>query len=280
MNKRAIAAILSVVLFIGIIIGGMALFETFRPSPKTSNFYTDGLYIKYKIHWGYPAGGDGGHGWVTLTVKNGLIHLNATIPSFYPGYPARKPLYRELILNHTGDRVYYKGEKVILPFFYTGGKIISQYKENYTRVTQRENGVSTIQGGIIQFQRVYYLYTMDHITYKNGTLWNENDPGTYEYGYNTNLLFFMDCAVADDPIISMMMNITYPDTTGGSVFYTTVPFGLSLHNTNIDLGPIDYFAVVLLFIVIGLPIIILVGIPLAIILIYRWAKKRKEVKNE
>ena len=280
MNKKTITAILSVVLFFGVIIGGMALFETYRPAPKTSNFYTDGLYLEYLIHWRSPTGGDGGHGWVTLTVKNGLIHLNASIPNYYPGYPARKPLYRELILNHTGDTVYYKGEKVILPFFYTGGKIISQYKDNYTRVTQIESTLNTIQGGIIQFQRVYSLYTMDHITYKNGTLWNENDSGTYEYGYNTNLLFFMNCIIADDPIISMMMNLTYPSNIGGSIFYTTIQFGLSLHKTNMDLGPIDYFSIVLLFLVIGLPVIILVGIPVAIIWIYRWAKNRKGVKNE
>ncbi len=280
MKRKTIAALLSVILFFGVLIGGMLLFEMLRPTPKTSNFYTDGLYIKYKMHWGNPNGGDGGYGWITLRVKHNLIYLNATIPNFYPGHTEEKTLYRELVLNHTGDNVYYHGKKVILPFFYTGGKIVSQYKENYTKITQKVVQLNSLQGGIIEFQKVYFLYTMDHIMFDNGTPWNENDPGTYEYGYNTNLLFFMDCALADDPIISRMMNITYPVNFGGSVFYETVPFGLSLHETNINLGPIDYFSLVLTFIVLGLPVLILVAIPAAIIMIYRWAKNRKEVNNE
>jgi len=279
MKKKTLAVILSIILFFGIIIGGMYLFEMLRPAPKTSNFYTDGLYIKYKIHWENPVSGSTGHGWITLTVKNGLIYLNATLPHFYSSYLTDKPLYRKIVLTHTGDTVYYHGEKVVLPFFYAGGKVVSQYGGNYTNTTQKVVQLNSLQGGIIEFQKVYFLYTVDRYLFPNGSVWNEGDPGTYEYGYNTNLLFFMDCAVANDPIINIMLNLTHPSSDGNVTYYIPVSFGLSLHETNLDLGPVDYFSLILTFIVLGLPVLILIAIPVAIIYLYRWAKSRKEVKN-
>ena len=273
--KRWLVITITIVLFVAILFSGMAVFETVRPQAPTKGFYKDGLYLEYLLEWSGDTmnGPIEGDGTVVLKVVNNKIHLNATLMNFYP---SGGTLYREVILNLSGDNVTYNGEKVILPFFYGGGNIVSYYRGNFVNITSRADNLATLQGGIINFQAVYYLYTEQHLGNFNESVSNNSAPATYEYGKNTNLLFFINSPIGWDPVIDILLNLTYPEKMpDGSSFYTPINFGLSLHKTNIDLGPVNYFAVILTFIVIALPVILLVCIPLIIIGIYRVVKERR-----
>jgi len=273
--KKWIVITITIILFFAVLFAGMAITESLRPSPPKSGFYKNGLHLGYYIEWEADTmkGPVEGKGFLTLKVIEDKIKINVTIPHFYP---SGKDLYRNVILTHKGDNIIYKGERVILPFFYAGGKTVSYYRESYVNVSSKEVGLTNMQGGIINFQPVYYLYTTECIRYPNGTVWSEGAPATYEYGRNTNLLFFINSPIGWDPVIDFLLNLTYPEEMpNGTVFNHYIHFGLSLHTTNIDLGPVDYFAVILTFIMMALPILILIGIPLIIIGIYRVVKNRR-----
>ena len=274
--KRWMVITVTIVLFLGILFGGSAIFESLKPAPPKSGFYKNGLYLDYKLEWGVDTlkGPIRGLGVLVLKVIKNKININVTLPHFYP---SNSSLYRDVNLNVSGDNITYKGEKVILPFFYSGGKAVSYYKGSYVNATGKADiFLATLQGGIIRFQPVYYLYPEICILYPNGTVWNKGAPSTYEYGKNTNLLFFINSPIGWDPVIDFLLNLTYPEKLpNGTIFNDPINFGLSLHRTNLDLGPVDYFAVLITYIVVALPVILVIGIPLIIIGIYRVVKNRR-----
>ena len=273
--RKWIVITIMIVLFFGIMVGGMGIFESLRPAPPKSGFYKNGLYLNYNLKWEVDTlkGPIRGMGVLMLKVIKNNIDINVTLPRFYPSGAS---LYREVTLNVIGDNITYKGEKVILPFFYSGGKTISYYSGSYINATSKEASLVTLQGGIMRFQSVYYLSTEGYILHPNGTLWIKGaTPSTYEYGKNTNLLFFISSSIGCNPVINFLLNLTYPEKLpNGSIFNDPINFNLLLHRTNMNLGPVDYFAVPLLFIVIALPTILVVSIPLIIIGIYLVSKKR------
>ncbi len=274
--KKWFTITIALILFVGILFSGMAIFEYTKPSPPTKGFYKNNLNLEYIIEWQVMSktGRISGRGIITLKVINNNIILNATLPDFYPD---GRTLYHKAILNLSGDNITYKGEKVILPFFHSKGKIVSYYKGNFVNVTSRSEEIATLQGGIIRFQPVYYLYSEQSIILtSNGNISHQKAPATYEYGKNTNLLFFINSPIGWDPVIDILLNLTYPEKApNGYVLYVPINFGLSLHKTNINLGPINYFGVILTFIVLALPAIIVIGIPLTIIGIYKAMKNRR-----
>ncbi len=273
--RKWVVVTITLVLFFGILFGGMGIFESLRPVPPKSGFYKNGLYLDYNLEWevDISKGPIRGMGVLVLKVIKNNININVTLPNFYPSGAS---LYRDVALNVSGDNITYKGEKVILPFFYTGGKTVSYYKGSFVNVTDKSENLATLQGGVIRFQPVYYLSTESHILYPNGTVWNKGVPSTYEYGKNTNLLFFINSPIGWDPVIDFLLNLTYPEKLpNGTIFNTPINFGLSLHRTNLDLGPVDYFAVLFTFIVLALPVILMIGIPLVIVGIYKTLKNRR-----
>ncbi len=277
--RRWVVITVTIILLFAILFGGTALLENLKPKAPQSGFYKNGLYLEYILQWAHysPRGHVEGRGILILHVMNNKIYINVTLPSFYP---SGNVLHREVTLNISKDNVTYKGEKVILPFFYDGGQIVSYYHGNSVNVTSQTDTLVTLQGGIINFQAVYYLHTEEYIIYPNGTLWNKGGSATYEYGKNTNLLFFINSPIGWDPIIDFLLNITYPEEmTDGSIFYVPVNFGLSLHKTNLDLGPINYFGVVLTFVVLAMPVFLFIGIPLVVIGVYRIMKRRGGMKK-
>jgi len=278
--KKWVVILISIVLFFAILFGGSAIFENFKPKPKTSGFYYNGLFLYYHLHWetGTYNGIVNGSGVLILKVIENTININVTIPDFYPSHAT---LYRDVNLTLNGDNITYQGEPVILPFFYGGGKIVSYYDGNYINVTGKlESPADVNLNGILKYQAVYYMDTYSYFHFPNGTVWFKgNNPADYVYGRNTNVLFVL-WTIGWDPVIDFLLNLTYPaKMPDGSVFYTPVDFSIYLEKTNLNLGPINYFAVIIMYIgyviFIASPIIIFIGIPLIIIGIYRAIKKRR-----
>jgi len=278
-RNRWVVTFVALVIFLSIIFAGMGIFESTKPKPKTSGFYENGLYIEYTLQWRVvtPSGKHGGFGILTLNVIKNIINLNITIPNLYSNGSS---LYRKVTFSVKNDDVYYLGKEVMLPFFHSNNTVISYYNGSYVNATGKITSLVNFQGGIIQFQPVYYLYNKDYVLYPNGTLREKGLSATYEYGSNTNLLFFYYCGVAYDPVIYYILNLTYPvKMENGTVWYMPMDIGLSLHKTSIDLGSVDYFAVVLALLWLGLPVILLILIPMVIIIIYKSAKNKKRVQK-
>ncbi len=274
--KKWIAVLLAIVIFFSVLFIGMGIFETTKPKPKNTEFYKNGTYVVYKLQWRVitPEGKRSGFGTLILTVNNNILTINVTVPNLYSD---GNSLYRDIKILVKNESTYYRGEKIILPFFYMGGKKISYYNKSYVNVTGRISSLVNFQGGIIEFQPIYYLYNEDFIRNPNGTLKEKGLSGTYEYGTNTNLLFFYYCGIAYDPIMYVLLNLTYPEKLpNGEIWNMPLDIGLSLHKTNIDLGPVDYFAVIIGLIWIGLPLILLILIPAIIIGAYKTLKNKKE----
>ncbi len=279
--KKWVKIVISFVLVFAILFAGTGTFETFKPKPQNSGFYYNGLYLYYNLNWntGTDNGIVNGSGFLILKVIGNIININVTIPDFYPSHAI---LYRNVNLNVNGQNISYYGKAVILPFFYTGGKIVSYYNGDFINITGKSstNLADISLNGIIQNQPDYTLDTEQYshnsyYHYSNGSYY----PAGYVYGTNTNVLFVLSSILGYEPVINFLLNLTYPQMQNGSVFYDPVAFTIYLHKTNLNLGPVDYFAVIFTYIIyvifIAAPIIIFIGIPLIIIGIYRGIKKRK-----
>ncbi len=259
-GKGLIAAIIAVILFFTIVYGGEYLLLKTLPHPKTSGFYEDGEYAEYRIKWDEYGVMRLGKLWFRV-VENTLI-VNLTL--FYEG--SYTVLTNEVRFNISGDDVYYYGEKVVLPFFYGNGNVVSYYNGSYTNASHTEDYTMYPFNthGIVQYRWQLEVDTYNYIKGESGAVLEQGDHSDYHYGMVSRLLFFAGC-FGFDPIINGLL-----------AHNKNFIFLLGLEKTNIHLGPVDYFSMIQIYIWMLWPILLALAIPAFVILIYRYIKERKE----
>ena len=256
-GKGIIITVLVVALIFGIIFGGEYIFVKSLPPPKTSGFYEDGAYAEYGVKW--DDYGIDRPGKLYFRVMGNTLLVNLTL--YYD--PPVTVLVNEVIFNISGDDIYYHGEKVFLPFFYGGGKVISYYNGSYINVSRTDNYsmYPFNTHGLIQYRYQIEVDTYSHIKTPDGKI-TEGEYNSYHYGMVSRLLFFTICP-SFDPVINGLL-------AKNKHFM----FLLGLHKTNIPLGPVDYFAIAQIYLFMLGPILLVLVVPAFVIVLYRYLKER------
>ncbi len=269
MNGKGLAALSVIILFFAIIFGGAYLFNAMLPSPKTSEFYSDGVYSKYKMQCEGGFGEGIKKGYLVFNVDVHKLFINITVYS-----DSKILLYREITLNVSddGNTVYYKGRRIILPFFHGQGDIISYYNKSYVNATDREGPILSpfSKIGITKYREVFIYETYNYILGNNGSVVNRGVLGRYEYGAFSSLLFYM-ISFGYDPFFYHIANLTY------NGIHCIV--SLLLIDTNIQLAPPNYLGVIAMYTILMSPVLLILAIPAIAIYIYKYMKRRKE-RNE
>lgn len=214
-------------------------------------------------------------GNIEFVVNKDNISLRVNAPGFYS---ANKSLVKELSLQRDGTYFKYHNKKIILPFFCSGRSVISYYNGNYANLSGSQKVTNTLQGGLIRYQSVTYLYSNDSILlYGPGTPYRENNiPISYEYGSGSKLLFFLNGAIGPDPVVSYLLGFnTTTKSPNGTICVGPVQASLSLHSTNINLGRVNFALLILTLMVVALPFEIPVVIVFLGVYIYgKWKNKK------
>ncbi|MGC8496390.1 MAG: hypothetical protein ACP5NL_00085 [Thermoplasmata archaeon] len=179
-----------------------------------------------------------------------------------------KPSYyfhdvKTLIFIEKNGYFYYNGSRVILPFFYEGNTVISEFRGNYNNGSNDGGSIIT-DPGIYQFHPGIFLSTSFE---------------EYEYSADSKQLFIMSSFVDSDPLFMEVFGIAYKADNNTY----PVPLHIILNKTNYIVFPPDWLYIIttfsVVFIIMGAPIIVPVLIIL-ILIAYRKHKRRKYERNE
>jgi len=267
MKGKGIITLSVIIIFLAIIFGGPYLFNAMLPHPKSSGFYTDGIYAKYEMQC---MDSTIKKGYLIFNVDNHKLDLNITVYSHNAPF-----LYRNIIFNvsNDGNATYYHGKKVILPFFHGKGDIISYYNGSYVNVSNKDGpSISPFNRiGITKYRENYQYFTYNYILGKNGSVVEQGVHGDYEYGVVSSLLFYV-VSFGHDPLFYHIANLS-----SNGVHYLV---SLLLIDTNIQLAPPNYLALAAIYTIMMAPILLIIAVPAAAIYIYKYMKERKEREEE
>ncbi len=167
---------------------------------------------------------------------------------------------RTVQIENIQGKFYYNGSRIFLPFFYTGGDVISGYSNSYTNATPPDISQSMITPpGIYQYHPGIYVMT---------------DSDDYIFAERNKILFGLEGL---DPVIN---NVVGVEIHGNNTTYP-VPITMVLHSTNYIIFPVDWPYVILVYSVVVFAIGWIIIVPVIILLVissYRNRKKKKERK--
>lgn len=217
--------------------------------------WADGSYAEYSLSMTNSGGTYPGS--LSFNVINGTITIDLNID------PLGTPIHKSLQAIIEDDKTYIDGKEAVLPFFYTGGKVVS-YSSYSEVVSAFTNYSGNIAGGITNGQPVISVtvdqpYERFNKTYETSIY--------YDFGTNSGLLFS-----ADMPDYSILFDeILGIQGIDGS--YSA--FHISLIDTNIDLGPKNIVGMIVSYTISFAPIIIVIVLLALFVLLYNRSRRNQ-----
>lgn len=200
-------------------------------------------------------------GSLSFRVMQDSISVHLSIDELYG-----ERIDRTILFDLIDESIYYEGEKVILPFFYTGDSTLSTYQDDIETVTDVSTSIGNVRGGITNGQPETYLTV--NVSYMSGDE-QRYSRSYYTYGSNTGLLF--GAQMLHSALLSGCFGVA------GNVSYEP-SIGLELKNTNVGLGPVNIGAMLYAYIMMAMPLILIVAAIVLLAYLYSRAN-RKEGNN-
>jgi len=264
MNKKTISFLLFFLFF-------SLYLCPFIEGSKENSYYEDGKYAVYSIKTQLYGGGrnvsweeEHPDGTLKFKVDGKKIIISVHLETGYS---------QTVELELKDDGIYYHGENVQLPFFYTGN-VIQHYGNHWENLTSKKNYAGNTLGGPANGQPMVVIDTLTNTNFypkANG----ETSPASLEFDEDKRLL--IDGFWEGYNILAVdILNMSYRNGT-----YTIEI--MALKDTNIDLGMPNYLGLIFVYLVLSWPIVVAAIIIMAIYYVHKrntWKSKSGSRKKD
>lgn len=262
-KRKKIFTIFIVILILGISFSGMFAWHNNSLAFKYNNKiipYQAGTFENYTIY------GKSEHttGYLNVSSTGTYVKINMYLKyhnsSSYPHIVTNK------ILNKTKNGIYYKGKKVILPFFQSTGNTMLEYGNSMLNYSNKNISRSMITcPGLYKYHIGVYIGA------------SESDAA----GFGSIILAVYDLHSHLLNDMSDLGNPTFAAITGAYYDNNTsypIALGLFLHKTNTIVFPVNWIYVMLVYLIVAFALALFIIIPVAAILgitAYRRHRRKK-----
>ncbi len=270
-RRKKILSIFIFLILIGFIFSGQFTESQdhfyFKPLTKTQPPYFPGSYENYSIYGSSFPWQSNATGYINVSSNSNTTILKIHVMFSSPYSAGIFFVNRTVQIENIQGKFYYNGSRIFLPFFYTGGDVISGYSNNYNdadnnsynNATPSEIGYNTLitPPGIYQYHNGIYITT---------------DDDNYIFAESNKILFGLEGL---DPVINNVVGVDIP---GNHTTYP-VPITMVLHSTNYIIFPVDWPFIIFVFIILVFLTGWFIFVPVIILLViasYRNRKKKKE----
>ncbi len=264
-KRKKIFTIFIVILFLAVAFSGMFAWHNNSIAFKYNNKiipYQAGTYENYTIY-----SDSNSTGYINVSSSQSHVTINTHIK--YYNRTTSLNIITDRILNKTKNGIFYKGKKVILPFFQSPGNTIIEYGNNMLNYSNKN-----VFRSMITCRGVYKYHIGVYISASETNASGFGSSICAVYDLHSHLL--NDMSDSGNPTFAAITGAYYENNTA-----YPLGMGLFLHKTNTIVFPVDWVYVMLVYGVVAFALAFFIVIPVVAILgitAYR-RHRRKKVKD-
>ncbi len=259
LKKSLVIFLFSIFIFSAIPIGHAETTQTIKIGKKK---WVNGIYAQYTLQFQVfnetARKEENFDGKVEFHVWENKVVVEVLVPKVY---------HKTINFDIKNGKTYYNGNIVVLPFFYTGNKVISYYNENYENITKIVESSMNLHSGIV-YGRPCYQASVNVIYWYNASV--VKNFNIYDFDKSTGLLF--GGVLGYSILLQKIFNIGQPP-------YVEL-IKLSLSDTNIQLSSVNKGGLLAYYSFFVIPIIIIVAVFGVFVYLYKRSHRRKEYERD